>query len=207
MPTCWKDENHVAHTPCDQATRTIARMRHLCAGCNAAYVILRCKIESKYHQKKKIKQTVSKTTNQIQRSKTDKNTSATKYNGTKCTEIKLHQKIQTHTGGMSENCSRLQSPFRHHFSEWQGHSAALGDEPSQMTNITSQMVGDWYCTSEQRSFTVSFVPLICLRSFVFFSFTQTQVVANRCALQQYVVLVLSFDSQCSAPWHAQYHEV
>ena len=42
-----------------------------------------------------------------------------------------------------------------------------------MTNITSQMVGDWYCTSEQRSFTVSFVPLICLRSFLFFSYADT----------------------------------
>ena len=36
----------------------------------------------------------------------------------------------THT--LSENCSRLQSPCRHHFGNWQGYCAALGDDPSQL---------------------------------------------------------------------------
>ena len=70
----------------------------------------------------------------------------------------------------------------------------------------SHMVGGWNCTSEQRSFTVCFVPLVCLRTFVCVSFhTQMQVVANRCALQHFV---FGLDTQClwssSAPWHAQY---
>ena len=123
----------------------------------------------------------------------------TRYNGPKQTQTKLqpgttvpnaqetnYQKKYKHT--LSENCSRLQSPCRHHFGNWQGYSAALGDEPSQLKkNITSHLVGGWNCTSEQRSCTVSFVPIICLKTFVCVSFhAQTQVVANRCALQRCV---------------------
>ena len=54
---------------------------------------------------------------------------ATRYHGTKCPENKLPNKCK-HT--LSENCSRLQSSCRHHFGNWQGYSAALGDDPSQL---------------------------------------------------------------------------
>ena len=54
---------------------------------------------------------------------------ATRYHGTKCPENKLPNKCK-HT--LSENCSRLQSPCRHHFGNWQGYCAALGDDPSQL---------------------------------------------------------------------------
>ena len=122
----------------------------------------------------------------------------------------ITKQMQTHTGGLSENCSRLQSPCRHHFGNWQGYSAALGDGPSQLRK--HHVAYGWRLESEQRSFTVSFLPLICLRTFVCVSFhTLTQVVANRCALRQNFFFVLSLDSQClkssSAPWHAQYHVV
>ena len=96
-------------------------------GCNAAFFL---NLQDIIKQNQKI-QTVSKITNQVQRSKRNKNIVATRYNGTKCPENKL-QKIQTHTGGLSENGSRLQSPGRHHFGDWQGYSEALGDAPSHM---------------------------------------------------------------------------
>ena len=95
----------------------------------------------------------------------------------------ITKQMQTHT--LSENCSRLQSPCRHHFGNWQGYSAALGDGPSQLRK--HHVADGWRLESEQRSFTVSFVPLVCLRTFACVSFhTLTQVVANRCALRQNV---------------------
>ena len=85
-------------------------------GCNATKLFFEV---VKYYQNITEKlQTASKITNQVQRSK--------------CPVNNLPIKIQTHTGGLSENCSRLQSPCRHHVGDWQGYSAALGDEPSQL---------------------------------------------------------------------------
>ena len=54
----------------------------------------------------------------------------------------ITQKIQTHTGGLSENCSRLQSLCRHHFGDWQGYFEALGDAPSQLN--THHVAHSWW---------------------------------------------------------------
>ena len=119
-----------------------------------------------------------------------------------CFHKKHTNKLPTRSGGLSENCSRLHSPCRRH-GDSQGYFAALGDELAQMKDITSHIVGGWNRASEQRSFSVCFVPLIIWRTFVCVRFlTQTQVVANGCALQQYV-----FGLESSARWHAQYQLV
>ena len=48
------------------------------------------------------------------------------------TRRQFTKNLQTHTGGLSENCLRLQFPSRHHFGDKQSYLAVLGDEPSQL---------------------------------------------------------------------------
>ena len=132
-------KNHVAHKPCDQATRTIARMQHLCAVSFCVIVpwVHRYKCfffeDIKYYRKSKnIKKIPNSVKNYKPGTTVQKKQTPISNPGTTVPNAQKTNYTKKHTGGLSENCSRLQSLCSHHFGDWQGYSAALGDAPSQL---------------------------------------------------------------------------
>ena len=113
--------------------------------------------------KKQKLQTLSLITNQVHRFKNKQKQISNQVQGYQMPTKQITNKIHTLAGCLKivRVCNLLVAFF----------SVNGKVESSQLQNITSHMVGGWNCTSEQRSFTVSFSPLICLRTFVCVSFS------------------------------------